>query len=430
MKITVFGAGYVGLTAAVCFADKGNDVTIYDVNPHRIKLLREGKLPIYEIGLGDLLARNKSRLHPTTEVEEAFSSHPSVCILAVGTPQRADGLEADTSYIEDAAKTIASFASAPTIIAIKSTVPVGTAQKVKTIVAHARVPIAVVSNPEFLKEGTALADFETPDRVVLGSNDEAALAVMRELYSPFCRKTDRIVLMNNESAELSKYASNIMLATRISVMNELSRLAERAGADINAVRVATGMDSRIGPAFLFPGPGYGGSCFPKDIREAVSLGKRLSVPLELIPAVDSTNEMQKIHFTNRVLDFIENGKTVAVWGCAFKAKTDDVRDSATIILVKTLLKHGVRVRVSDPEAMDNFHKIFAGEIEYGDMYSVLSGADALVVMTDWNEFKSPDWTRVKNSLKKPLVVDSRNLYSQATMKSLGIRYRSVGRIDV
>jgi UDPglucose 6-dehydrogenase len=432
MKLSIFGTGYVGLVAAVCFADKGNDVICFDIDEKKITQLQNGIPTIFEPGLRELLERNKDRLIFTTDPQLAVKG-TELCFLAVGTPQRKDGLGADMQYIEAAATIIAKHADGPKIIAIKSTVPVGTAAHVSKLCSqHTKHKIVLVSNPEFLKEGDAIRDFEFPDRVVIGTDDEHARSVFRDLYRPFFRRSDRALFMDNVSAELTKYGANIMLAARISVMNELSRIAEKVGADVLAVRAAIGSDERIGQSFLFPGPGYGGSCFPKDVREVISLGERLRVDLEIIPAIDSTNEAQKEHFTSRAIELLTplQGKKIAVWGIAFKAKTDDIRDSSTLVLIHTLLEHGAHVALADPEALENAKRLYGDKITYGKQYEVLEGAGGLVIMTDWNEYKNPDFARMKTTLKTPLIVDGRNLYSLDTMKTHGFKYRSIGRKDV
>lgn len=434
MKLAFFGTGYVGLVAAACFADKGNTVICVDVDAKKIEGIKRGVMPIYEQGLAELVARNKSRLTFTTDAASAVRSS-DVIFLAVGTPQKKGSTEADLQYIDAAAIAIAKAMDGPRTVVIKSTVPVGTAARVRdTMRAHTHHAVNVVSNPEFLKEGDAIRDFEMPDRVVIGAREQEAKETMRDLYEPFFRRSDRLIVMNNESAELTKYGCNIMLAARITIMNELARLAEATGADVNHIRQGVGSDSRIGTAFLFPGPGYGGSCFPKDVREATSLAERLDIRIDTIPSIDVANEEHKRFFARKVLTAIGgaanaklSGKRVAVWGLAFKHKTDDVRESPAFIVIDALLAAGASVAVSDPEAIENTRAVYGERLHYGEQYTILEGADAVVIATDWNEFRNPDFPRMKTAMRHALIVDGRNLYNPERVANEGFIYHSVGR---
>ena len=433
MKIAFFGTGYVGLVAAACFADKGNQVACIDINAEKIAKIKQGIMPIYEQGLAELIERNKERLTFTTDAVNAVKESV-VIFLAVGTPQKKDGQGADLRYLEAAATTIARAMNEPKIIAIKSTVPVGTAKHIRALMQkHTKHTVSLISNPEFLKEGDAIRDFEIPDRVVIGSHDTHAIEIMKELYEPFFRRSDRLIVMNNESAELTKYGSNIMLAARIAIMNELARLAEATGGDVNHVRQGVGSDSRIGTAFLFPGPGYGGSCFPKDVREATALSQRHYVKLDTIPSIDVSNEAHKRFFTEKTLAAIRGahkdlkGKHIAVWGLAFKYKTDDIRESPALVVIDALLAAGAHVSVFDPEAMENTKALYGEKLHYGHQYDILKDAEALVVATDWNEFKHPDFTRMKPLMRTPLIIDGRNLYNLHRLAEEGFTYHSVGR---
>ena len=429
MKISIFGTGYVGLVAAACFADKGNDVVCVDIDEAKVAQLRKGEIPIFEPGLSDLIIHNSKRLTFTTDAKLGVHG-VELIFLAVGTPQKAGSNEADLKYIEAAAQTIATLADGPKIIAIKSTVSVGTAKHLRALVKKfTKHEITVVSNPEFLKEGDAVRDFEFPDRVIIGTDDERARLYLRDLYEPFFRRNDRFILMDNESAELTKYGSNIMLAGRISIMNELARLADATGADISLVRQGIGADERIGTAFLYAGPGYGGSCFPKDVREASALGERLAVSLQAIPSIDEANERHKKYVATRVANILGplKGKRIAVWGITFKQKTDDIRESPSITLIESLIHEGASVTLYDPEGIANAKKLFGERIHYGEQYEVLAHAAGLVIMTDWNEFKNPDFPRIKQLLTKPLIIDARNLYNLDRMRLEGITYYGIGR---
>ncbi len=432
MKVTVVGTGYVGLVVGACLAEAGNDVVCADVDEAKIQQLRQNKIPIYEPGLEQLVVSNQAegRLKFTTDVGSAVEASV-VVFIAVGTPPDEDG-SADLQHVLAVARTIGERMKGPTVIITKSTVPVGTAAKVReTIARHTQQRFYVCSNPEFLKEGTAVEDFMKPDRVVLGVDAEEAAEVLRELYAPFVRTGNPILFMDIASAELTKYAANSMLATRITFMNQVAELCEKVGADITMVRRGIGSDSRIGPAFLFPGPGYGGSCFPKDLRALVRTGAEYGVPLTIIEEVEAFNAQQKgklMRMLTGELDGQLSGSTIAVWGLAFKARTDDMRESPAIDFIEAALAAGARIRAHDPEAMATARCIFGSRITYVDRaYDVLEGADALVIITEWLEFRNPDFPRMKSLLKRPLIVDGRNLYDPDKMRAMGFRYVSIGR---
>ncbi|HXG50750.1 MAG TPA: UDP-glucose/GDP-mannose dehydrogenase family protein [candidate division Zixibacteria bacterium] len=433
MKLAVVGTGYVGLVAGTCFAESGNDVICVDIDEAKIAMLRKGEIPIYEPGLQELVQRNQEeqRLVFTTELDEAVR-RSDIVFVAVGTPQTANG-EANLDYVRSTAEGIARAMNAFKIVVLKSTVPVGTADLVRGWIAGITPHrFAVVSNPEFLKEGAAIEDFMKPDRVVLGGDDAEALEAIKELYEPFVRTGNPILVMDSRSAEMSKYAANAMLATKISFINEVSLLCERTGADVNEVRRAIGLDRRIGPHFIFPGVGYGGSCFPKDVRAMISMGGDAPEML-LLKAVEQVNERQKRvlvekvkrHFGDRL-----QGLTFAVWGLAFKPRTDDMRDAPSITIIEALLQAGAAVQAYDPEAMGEARKIFGERIRYSRRsYEALRDASALLVMTEWNEFRRPDFQRIKELLKTPVIFDGRNLYDPADLQRLGFRYYSIGRRD-
>ncbi len=432
MRLCVIGSGYVGLVAGAGFADFGNDVTCVDADPKKIAKLQAGQIPIYEPGLEALVQRNsrEGRLSFTTELAPAIAG-ADVAFVAVGTPMSDDGA-ADLRYVDAAAEQIAAAMTGFLVIVNKSTVPVGTAARVTKIIgARTSHPFAVVSNPEFLKEGDAINDFMKPDRVVIGVEDERAREVMRHLYAPFLRISDRIHFMNPPSAELTKYAANAMLASRISFMNELANLAERVGADIDSVRKAVGADPRIGPKFLFPGPGYGGSCFPKDLNALLHTARELDVPLEVVAAADRANVRQKQvmyaklerHFGGQLA-----GKTVAVWGLAFKPSTDDIRESPALALIDRLLAADVRVQAHDPVAMDNVSAIYGDRVTMGfKMYDALHRADALAVVTEWHEYRRPDFNRMKTAMHTPVLVDGRNVWDPKELRAMGFIYHAIGR---
>jgi UDPglucose 6-dehydrogenase len=432
MRIAVIGAGYVGLVAGTCFAESGQDVTLVDVDPEKLAKLRAGKVPFYEPGLSDLLARNlrEGRLQFTADLAEAVRG-ARVAFIAVGTPEGQDG-SADLSHVLAVAEQIGRAMTGPLIVVNKSTVPVGTAARVaETIRRQTAHAISVVSNPEFLKEGAAVDDFLRPDRVVIGSDDEEARRVMADLYEPFVRTGNPILFMDPLSAEMTKYAANGLLAARISFMNELALLCDRVGADVDLVRRGVGSDRRIGGAFLFPGVGYGGSCFPKDVRALVATGEKAGLSLEMLKATDRVNERQKRVLFSRIQAHFGPslaGKVIAVWGLAFKPRTDDVREAPALVLIQDLLSHGARVRVYDPEAMPTARRVLGDRVEYcAGNYQALEGADALAVVTEWNEFRRPDFERMRRLMRQPVIFDGRNIYEPARMREMGFRYSGMGR---
>lgn len=432
MNISVVGTGYVGLVVGACLAETGNNVCCADIDQRKIDRLKENILPIYEPGLELLVERNQreERLRFTTDLRDAIQT-ADVLFIAVGTPPGEDG-SADLKYVLEVAELVGRHMSREMVVVTKSTVPVGSAGKVTAAIAkEAKYPFHVCSNPEFLKEGTAVEDFMRPDRVILGIESTHARRVMTDLYSPFVRTGKPILLMDIASAEMTKYAANGMLATRISFMNEIANLCDQLGANVDFVRKGIGSDARIGPAFLFPGPGYGGSCFPKDVKALVHTAWERGVPLEVLSAVEAANERQKRVLGTKIKQAIgENlqGKRVALWGLAFKAGTDDMREAPALTLIEILLDDGATVCAHDPAAMDQARSILGEKIEYAESnYDALSGADALVIVTDWNEYRNPDFERIKKALKRPVIVDGRNLYDPEKMQDLGIRYYSIGR---
>lgn len=435
MKIAVVGTGYVGLVTATCFAESGNDVIGIDKDPAKIAVLDSGRLPIYEPGLLELVQRNRreGRLRFTTDLAAGIDP-AQLIFLAVGTPQGADG-SADLSAVWAVGEAIARHANGPKIVVIKSTVPVGTNRALtERIAGNTPHAIDVASNPEFLKEGAALDDFMKPDRVVVGVRRPEVADVLRELYSPYMRTERPFLVMSPESAEMTKYAANAMLATKISFINEMANLSERLGADINDVRRGIGHDARIGFQFLFPGAGYGGSCFPKDVRALVSLSRQVGAPVRLMQAVDQVNEAQKSvlvtkikrHFGDALRD-----KTIAIWGLAFKPRTDDIREAPALTLIDALLAAGAAVRVHDPEAIANTRAIYGDKLVYCDRpYGALEGADALAIVTEWQEFRQPDFEIMRRLMRAPVVFDGRNLYDPKTMSAHGFTYEAIGRAAV
>lgn len=435
MKIAVIGSGYVGLVAGACFADTGNDVICVDINENKVQALRDGIIPIYEPGLEDLVIRNSQseRLSFTTNLKDAVEKS-DIIFIAVGTPQDEDG-SADLSHVLAVAKGIGQNMNGFKIIVDKSTVPVGTAALVtKTIKEQTNHPFEVVSNPEFLKEGAAIEDFLKPDRVVVGVSSKKGEEMMRELYAPFIRTNNPILVMDVPSAEMTKYAANAMLATRISFMNEVSALCEKVGADIDSVRVGIGTDSRIGMPFLFPGIGYGGSCFPKDVQALIRTAKEHGVELRIGKAVEAVNADQKESIVKKIVAHFGNkniqGKTFAVWGLAFKPRTDDVREAPAKIVCEQLINLGAKIQAYDPEAMKTFAQSFGenSKLTYASSnYTALENADALIICTEWNAFRQPDFSRIQKSLRQPLIFDGRNIFTLAEMKEVGFDYYSVGR---
>jgi UDPglucose 6-dehydrogenase len=432
VNVAVIGTGYVGLVAGACLAEAGNDVVCADVDQDKVSRLQRNDIPIYEPGLEPLVQKNQGegRLRFTADVGAAIEA-ASVVFIAVGTPPDEDG-SADLQHVLDVARTIGNHMNGPKIVATKSTVPVGTAEQVRrTIAQQTSTEFHVCSNPEFLKEGAAVDDFMKPDRVIVGADSEEAAAVLQELYAPFVRTGNPLIVMDVTSAELSKYAANAMLATRISFMNQIAELCEKVGADVNLVRRGIGSDPRIGKHFLFPGPGYGGSCFPKDVRALAKTADECGVSLDVIRAVQDANERQKgvlFRKLQAALGQALTDKTIAVWGLAFKAQTDDMRESPSIPLIKSLLRAGARVRAHDPKATETARRMFDNQVEFvGNAYDTLSGADALVIVTEWMEFRNPDFERMKSLLKQPVIVDGRNLYDPARMSERGFIYTGIGR---
>ena len=440
MKITVVGTGYVGLVAAACLAEVGNHVLGLDVNAEKIRILKEGGIPIHEPGLLEIVRRNveNGRLSFTTNVEEAVG-FGEVQFIAVGTPPDEDG-SADLQYVTEAARNIGRFMNSAKVIVDKSTVPIGTGDMVKVAVAeelkkrNVDIHYSVVSNPEFLKEGAAVEDFMRPDRIIIGTEDLKAIEVMKQVYAPFQRNHERLVVTNLRSAELIKYAANSMLATRISFMNELANLAEIVGADIEMVRQGIGSDSRIGYHFLYPGCGYGGSCFPKDVKALIKTAKDVAgFDLKLLKAVEEVNDLQKFVLPKKVKkQFGEDlkGKHFALWGLAFKPNTDDMREASSRILINELIKAGASITAYDPVAMDEGKRIFKDEkhLTFADTQDeALKNADALIIVTEWTEFRSPDFALIKSSLKSPMIFDGRNLYDPKAVRALGFNYYPIGR---
>lgn len=441
MKICVIGSGYVGLVAGTCFAESGNDVICVDVDEAKIDGLKRGVMPIYEPGLKEMVLRNceEGRLSFTTDL--AFAVKESlVNFIAVGTPPGADGA-ADLQYVISVARSIGRHMEGFKIIVDKSTVPVGTADKVRSAVAEelaqrgVQIEFDVVSNPEFLKEGAAIDDFMKPDRVVIGTDNVRTAELMKELYSAFMRKSNRLLVMDIRSAEMTKYAANAMLATRITFMNQIANLCEMMGADVMAVREGIGSDSRIGYDFLFPGVGYGGSCFPKDVKALVKTAAECNFDFNLLRAVEEANDRQKRVLSNKIErrlgvagDLPLAGKVFAVWGLSFKPRTDDMRDAPSLTIINRLLEMGAEVRAHDPEAINEAKKHFGDRIVYSlNQYDPLKGADALVIITEWNEYRNPDFDRIKNLLVNPLIFDGRNLYKPDRMEAVGFEYLPIGR---
>ncbi len=432
MQILVIGTGYVGLVVGACLAETGNDVACADIDAAKIERLRSNILPIYEPGLDELVRRNQEqgRLRFTTDVAAA-AAQARVIFLAVGTPPGEDG-SADLRHVLAAAETVGRNIAYEAVIITKSTVPVGTAALVAEVVGrHATVAFHVCSNPEFLKEGDAVEDFLRPDRVVLGVESDFARSILAELYAPFVRTGKPILFMDIASAELTKYAANAMLATRISFMNEMALLCERVGASIDSVRRGIGSDARIGPAFLFPGPGYGGSCFPKDVKALLHTARDNGITLNVVDGAERANERQKHVMFDRLqaaLGGSVEGARIAVWGLAFKARTDDMRESPALTLIEALLAHGATVVAHDPVAMPHAQITLGDRVQFAATgYEAIEGADALAIATDWNEYRHPDFARVRAALGQPIVVDGRNLYDPDKMIALGFSYHSIGR---
>ena len=439
MKITVIGTGYVGLVTGTCLAEVGNDVLCLDLDQSKIDILKSGSIPIHEPGLLEMVRRNVAagRLRFTTSIEESVA-YGTIQFIAVGTPPDEDG-SADLQYVSAAARNIAKHMTGYKVVVDKSTVPVGTADKVKAAIGEelaqrgADIPFAVVSNPEFLKEGAAVEDFMRPDRIVVGVEDEKAIALMRDVYAPFNRNHDRIIVMDVRSAELTKYAANCMLATRISFMNELANLADKLGADIEQVRLGIGSDPRIGYHFLYPGCGYGGSCFPKDVQALIRTADSIGQPLKVLNAVEEANDAQK----RILLDKIKRrfgadlkGKRFALWGLAFKPNTDDMRAASSRVIIQGLWDMGATVTAYDPVAMDESRRIFGTDprVSYAESpMAALKDVDALLIVTEWKEFRAPDFSQIKTALKTPAIFDGRNLYTPAHVRAAGLEYYAIGR---
>jgi UDPglucose 6-dehydrogenase len=435
MNIAIVGSGYVGLVSGTCYAESGNEVFCVDIDEKRIALLLEGKIPIYEPGLEELVRRNmkEGRLHFTTDIAEAVAQS-MVSYIAVGTPMSASGA-ADLTAIYKAAEDIATSVTGYHIIAVKSTVPVGTNDRVREIVNRvAKHRTDVCSVPEFLKEGSAIEDFMRPDRVVIGSISDQATAILKEIHSSFVRTDNPILVMDPRSAELTKYASNAMLAMRISFINEMANLCDCVGADINAVRRGLGTDRRIGSSFLFPGVGYGGSCFPKDVQALIHTASEHNLDFALLRAAEEVNARQKRLIPERVKQHFGqdlSGHTFAIWGLAFKPRTDDMREAPALVVIEELLQAGAKCQVHDPEALESARKLLGNRVTYHKTnYEALKNADALLILTEWNEFRHPNFQRIKAELRQPVIFDGRNLYDPELMKALDFKYYSVGRHPV
>ena len=431
MKLTIVGTGYVGLVAGTCFADSGNDVTCVDIDENKIRRLQSGAVPIYEPGLEELLEKNvlEQRLSFTTDLASAVG--PSqVVFIAVGTPEGETG-DADLRHVLDAAREIGKALRRYTVIVNKSTVPVGTADQVKRVVAEqTSQEFEVVSNPEFLKEGAAVDDFLKPDRIVIGASSERARRWMGELYAPFVRTENPILFMDTRSAELTKYAANAMLATRISFMNDVAILCERVGADVDFVRKGMGADARIGYPFLFPGVGYGGSCFPKDVKALIATAREFGIEFDLMRAVERTNDRQKRLLVNKAVRHFGDlaGRSLAIWGVAFKPKTDDMREAPSIEVIEGLLGKGAKIFCHDPVAERTARRLFGDRIRYAATpYEALEGAEALFLVTEWNQFRHPDFERIKSLMKSPVIFDGRNVFDPARLREKGFTYYGVGR---
>ncbi len=436
MNIAVVGTGYVGLVTGTCFAETGNNVICVDINEKKVESLKKGQVPIFEPGLELLFERNtkEGRLHFTTNLKEAIDKS-QIIFLALPTPPGSDG-SADLSFIMGVARELSTIISDYKVIIDKSTVPVGTAEKVSAILAEnlPKKMYDVVSNPEFLREGVAVEDFMKPDRVVIGTKSEKARKLMRQLYEPFVRQGNPIYFMDERSAEMTKYAANAYLAARITFMNEIANLCEKVGANVDQVRVGMGSDSRIGKRFLFPGIGYGGSCFPKDVQALAKTASEYSYDFKILKSVMKVNTLQKSVLTKKMRKFYKGdltGKKVAVWGLAFKPNTDDIREAPALVIIDELLAAGASVTAFDPEAAENVKDIYGDKIGYADdMYAVLKGADCLAIMTEWNEFRTPDFDRITAALSQKVIFDGRNLYDMDNLKSHGYHYISIGRPKV
>lgn len=441
MRLCIVGTGYVGLVSAACFAEMGNTVVCVDVNPAVVDKLNAGQVHIFEPGLDVMVQRSHAdgRLRFTTSLADGLAE-AECAFICVGTPPGEDG-SCDLHYVEQVARQIGEHMRQELVVVDKSTVPVGTADRVRALISEALrtrgvdIPFDVVSNPEFLKEGDAISDFMKPDRVVVGTDSERAADLMRELYAPFARTRDKLIVMGIRSAEMTKYAANCMLATKISFINEIATICEQVGADVRDVRTGIGSDSRIGYQFIYPGVGYGGSCFPKDVKALIHTAETSGVTPTLLHAVESVNARQKRHMAERIREYFApqggvKGKTLAVWGLAFKANTDDMREAASISIISALTADGMRVRAFDPVAADNARRIFADNplVDIGDdQYGICDGAQALLVVTEWNQFRNPDFERIRSLLSAPILFDGRNLYSPSSMAEHGFAYFCIGR---
>lgn len=432
MKICIIGAGYVGLVTAACFAESGNNVVCMDIDEEKIASLKKGKVPLYEPGLEELIKRNLSeeRLEFTTDLDEAVKQS-LIIFIAVGTPPQEDG-SADLKYVLNAARAIGKAMDGYKIIVNKSTVPVGTAEQVRKIVSReTKFQFDVVSNPEFLKEGAAIEDFMRPDRIVIGTDEVRVAEIMKEVYSPFVRTGAPILIMDPKSAELTKYAANAMLATRISFINEVSNLCELLGADVEQVRRGLGTDSRIGSAFLFPGIGYGGSCFPKDIRAMLRFAKENHYELDILRTVQEVNQRQKEVLIHKITKYFKGkikGKRFAVWGLSFKPRTDDMREAPSIVIINKLLQKGAIIKAHDPQANGAAERVFGKKIKFAHTsYDALDKADALIIITEWSQFREPDFDTIKARMKSPVIFDGRNIFDPRKMQALGFRYFGMGR---
>lgn len=438
MKVCVIGTGYVGLVAGACFAECGNDVICVDIDKEKIEKLKKGIIPIYEPGLEEVVKRNvkDNRLEFTTDLPDGVRRSLFI-FIAVGTPSDKDG-SADLKAVLNVAKEIGKNINGFKIIVDKSTVPVGTADKVRAAIKkETNHEFDVVSNPEFLKEGAAIDDFMKPDRIVIGSDNVRTAELMKELYAPVNRTSDRVLVMDIRSAEMTKYAANAMLATRITFMNEIANLCDRVGANVDSVRRGIGTDTRIGSSFLFPGVGYGGSCFPKDVKAVVATAREYGYKFKILESVEEVNAEQKKLLAQKIISYFQKkfpknkdfkDKKIAIWGLSFKPKTDDMREAPSIVIINMLLEKGFKIAAYDPEALSQAEKIFGKKIEYGkNDYDILKDADALAIITEWNEFRRPDFDKIKSSLKAPLVFDGRNIFDPVKMKNMGFEYYSIGR---
>lgn len=434
MKIAIIGTGYVGLVTGVCLSDMGNLVICVDNDSEKIQALKQGIIPIFEPGLEELIKYNvkENRLSFSSDITAAVQAS-DICFITVGTPQDKDG-NADTQYVEYVAEEIGKALNGYKVIVSKSTVPIGTAEKIAEIIKKNLIypyPFDVISNPEFLKQGNAIKDFLYPDRIIIGSDSDKATKIMKKLYAPFFRTKDRVILMDVKSAELTKYAANSFLATKISFINEIANLCEKTGADAEMVRMGISSDSRIGAKFLFPGIGYGGSCFPKDMQALIKTGEKYDCEMPLIKSAEYINKRQRQIFTDKIVKrFGEDlsDKTFAVWGLAFKPKTDDVREAPAITVIKDLIKFGAKIRAYDPKAKENAKKFINQNITYvNTMYEVFDNADALLLMTEWNEFRYPDFDKIKSLMKLPIIFDGRNLYDMQMLKEKSFECYQTGR---